>query len=81
MKAWWSGASLETAARAAGLSLAVFEVTSDRELEAAFPAMVQRGAGALLIGSGAFLTARDRALAALSLRHKLPAARHSPQLR
>ena len=37
--------------------------------------MVERKVGALLIGSGPFFTARQRQLAALALRHHLPAAR------
>ena len=48
---------------------------ADRDLEPAFASMVERKAGALLIGTGPFLTARQRQLAALALRHKLPAAR------
>ena len=38
--------------------------------------MVERKAGALLIGAGPFFTARQRQLAALALRHQLPAARN-----
>ena len=35
--------------------------------------MVERKAGALLIGSGPFFTGRQRQLVALALRHQLPA--------
>ena len=38
--------------------------------------MVARGAGALLIGAGAFITSRQERLAALALRHRLPAVRN-----
>jgi len=38
--------------------------------------MVARGAGALLVGVGAFLTSRQERIAALALRHRLPASRN-----
>jgi ABC-type uncharacterized transport system substrate-binding protein len=66
---------LETAAKAVGQQLFVIEATADRDLETAFTSMVERKVGALLIGTGPFLTARQRQLAALALRHRLPAAR------
>jgi putative ABC transport system substrate-binding protein len=66
---------VETAAKAAGQQLYIIEVRSDAELEQAFTAMVERKVGAVLIGAGAFFTARHRTLAALALRHRLPAAR------
>jgi len=66
---------LETSAKAVEQQLFVFEATADRDLEPAFASMVDRKVGALLIGTGSFLTARQRQLAALALRHRLPAAR------
>lgn len=66
---------LEVAAKAAGQQLFIVEVRSDRELEQAVASMAERKVGALLIGAGAFFTARQRSLAALALRHRLPAAR------
>ena len=65
---------LEAAAKAVGQQLFVIEITADRDLEPAFASMVERKAGALLIGTGPFLTARQRQLAALALRHNLPMA-------
>ena len=65
---------LETAAQAVGQRLAIFEVRTDQEVESAFASMIEQKAGALLIGSGAFFTARRQRLAALALRHKLPAS-------
>ncbi len=65
---------LEAAARAVGQHLVVFEVVTDQELEAAFAAMVEQKAGALLVGAGAFFTARIPRLAELALRHKLPSS-------
>ena len=67
---------LEAAAKAVGQQLFVIEITADRDLGPAFASMVERKAGALLIGSGPFLTGRQRQLAALALRHQLPAARN-----
>jgi putative ABC transport system substrate-binding protein len=64
---------IETAAQAIGQRLVVFPVSSDRELEPAFESMAERSAGALLIGVGAFITSRQERLAALALRHRLPA--------
>jgi putative ABC transport system substrate-binding protein len=66
---------IETAAQTVGQQLLVFGVSSDRELEAAFESMVGRGAGALMIGAGAFFSSRQERLAALALRHRLPASR------
>ena len=65
---------LEAAAKAVGQQLFVVETSADRDLEPAFVAMVDRKAGALLIGTGPFLTGRRRQLAALALRHQLPMA-------
>jgi ABC-type uncharacterized transport system substrate-binding protein len=59
-------------ARAVGQQLLVFDVGSDRDIEAAFTAAVQRGVGAMLIGTGAFLTSKRKSLVALAARHALP---------
>jgi putative ABC transport system substrate-binding protein len=66
---------LEAAAKVAGQQLFVVELTADRDIEPAFASMVERKVGALLIGVGGFLTSRQRQMAALALRHSLPAAR------
>jgi putative ABC transport system substrate-binding protein len=64
---------VEAAARALDQQLIVLDVNSEPDLEAAFAASVQRGAGALLVGTGPlFLSNRDR-VAALEARHALPA--------
>ena len=60
------------AARAVGQQVLVFDVGSDRDIEAAFTAAVQRGAGAMLIGTGAFLTSKRNSMGALAARHALP---------
>jgi putative ABC transport system substrate-binding protein len=63
---------LPPAARAMGLRLLALEIDSDREIEPAFVSAVQSGAGALLIGGGAFLNSHREWLVALAARHALP---------
>jgi putative ABC transport system substrate-binding protein len=60
------------AARAIGQQLIVLDVSSERDIETAFATLVQRGAGALLVGSGAFLFSNRDRLVALAGRHALP---------
>jgi putative ABC transport system substrate-binding protein len=56
-----------------GQQLSILEVGSDSEIENAFAALVQRGAGAALIGTGPFLTSHRQQLVALAARSRLPA--------
>jgi putative ABC transport system substrate-binding protein len=49
-------------------------VKSDRDIEAAFATFTQRGAGALLVGSGSLTTSNRKEIAALAARHRLPAS-------
>src|SRR5262245_13780438 len=51
----------------------VLYVSSDREIETAFTMLVQRGAVALLTGSGGFLLSQRERIAALAAQHKIPA--------
>ena len=55
-----------------GQQLIVLDVGSDRDIENAFATLVQRGAGAALIGAGPFLTSHRQRLVALAARSKLP---------
>lgn len=55
-----------------GQQLSILDVGSDREIENAFATLVQRGAGAALIGSGPFLTSHRQQLVALAARSRLP---------
>ena len=64
--------NVQAAARAIGQQLIVLDVSSDRDIETAFATLVQRGAGALLVGSGAFLFSNRDRLVALAARHALP---------
>jgi len=65
---------VQAAARAIGRQLIILDVSSDRDIELAFATFAQRGAGALLIGSGGFLNSSKREqLVALAAGHRLPA--------
>ena len=63
---------VEAAARAIGQQLIVLDISTDRNLEAAFVTIVQRGAGALLVGTGPFFNSHRERLVALAARHALP---------
>ena len=49
---------VQAAAQAIGLQLIIIDVNNDRDIETAIASFVQRGAGALLVGAGAFLTSK-----------------------
>jgi putative ABC transport system substrate-binding protein len=66
--------SVQAAAQGMGLQLIILDVRSDGDVEAAFATLVQRGAGAVLMGPGAFLTSKRVHLVALAARHGLPAS-------
>jgi len=61
------------AARELGRQLLALNAQSVREIDAAFATIVQSRAGALLVGSSIFLNNRRRQLAALAVRHGIPA--------
>jgi putative tryptophan/tyrosine transport system substrate-binding protein len=65
-------ADIVTAAKAMGQQLIVVEIASGAELETVFTTFPQRGVGALLIGSGAFLNSHRERIVALAARHRLP---------
>ena len=65
---------MQAAAQAIGQQLIILDVSSDRDIETAFATFVQRGAGALLVGAGAFLNSHRERLVALAARHALPAS-------
>ena len=64
---------VQTAAQAIGMQLIVADVSSDRDIEPALAALVQRGIGALLVGAGGFMTSHRERIVALATRHALPA--------
>src|SRR4029079_13081372 len=62
------------AAQSIGQQLIVQDVSSEGDVETAFATIVQRGAGALLVGSGNFTNSHREWIIALSARHALPAS-------
>jgi ABC-type uncharacterized transport system substrate-binding protein len=65
---------VQAAAQAIGQQLIIFDVSSDRDIETAFATFVQRGAGALLVGTGGFLNSNRERISAMANRHALPAS-------
>jgi ABC-type uncharacterized transport system substrate-binding protein len=61
------------AARTLGVQLHVLHASTERDIDDAFAAMVQLRTGALVIGSDVFFNSRREQLAALALRHAVPA--------
>jgi putative ABC transport system substrate-binding protein len=64
---------LRAAARTLGLQIHVLHASSEREIDAAFATLVQLRAGALVIGADALFNSRSEQLAALTIRHRMPA--------
>jgi putative ABC transport system substrate-binding protein len=64
---------LQTAARTLGLQVEIVRASAERDFEAAFATLVQMRAGGLVITSDAFFNSQCDRIAALTLRHALPA--------
>jgi putative ABC transport system substrate-binding protein len=64
---------LQSAAVATRQQILVLHASNDGELETAFAALVQRGAGALLVQSDPFFNSRPGRIVALAARHAIPA--------
>ena len=64
---------VQAAALVLGLQLIILDVSSDLDIETAFATFVQRGASALLVGTGAFLFSNRERIVAFAARHSLPA--------
>jgi putative ABC transport system substrate-binding protein len=63
---------VQAAAQAIGQQFMIKDVRSERDIETAFAAFAQRGASALLVGSGPFLNSHAKRIIALAARHALP---------
>ena len=70
---------LQVAARKLGLQLHVLHAGNERDFDGVFVDLVQLRAGALVIGTDAFLTSHSERLAALALRHAMPAIYQYPE--
>ena len=64
---------VQAAAQVVGQQLLTLDVSSERQIEAAFATLVQRGAGALQIGTGPFWLSQRERVVALAARHGIPA--------
>ena len=65
--------ALQAAAGALGLQLHVLHASKEDEFDTVFATLAQLRAGALIIAPDNFFTAQSKQLAALSLRHAVPA--------
>jgi putative tryptophan/tyrosine transport system substrate-binding protein len=64
---------LKATARSLGLQIRVLQASADRDLDPAFATLGQLRPGGLVIGTDLFLSSRIEQLAALALRHSVPA--------
>jgi putative ABC transport system substrate-binding protein len=69
---------LQAAAGSLGLQLHVLHASIERDFDTVFASLVQLRAGGLAIGGDAFLNSQSEQLAALALRHAVPAI-HQPR--
>src|SRR5262249_33441959 len=65
---------LEAAAKTIGRGLQIVKVAKAQDLDAAFAAVAQAGAGALHVGGGPLFTSQRQRLVLLSARHAIPAS-------
>jgi putative tryptophan/tyrosine transport system substrate-binding protein len=64
---------MQAAAKTFGKRLHTLRATTERDIDAAFTELARVGAAALIISPDSFFTGRAAQLAALSLRHRVPA--------
>jgi putative ABC transport system substrate-binding protein len=64
---------VRAAASATGQQIEVLYASTGREIETAFTTLVRRGAGALHVGTGAFMHSQRELIVALAARHRIPA--------
>jgi len=63
----------QLAARTLGLQLRMLHASAERDFDAVFATLVQLRTGGLVIGTDNFITSRSEQLAALTIRHAVPA--------
>jgi putative tryptophan/tyrosine transport system substrate-binding protein len=63
---------LQAAARVLGVRLLVLKASGPNDLDSAFAALMQQGAGALLVSGNPLFTSRNEQLVALAARHAVP---------
>ena len=64
---------VQAAARTLGLELHVLNASSEDDFDAVFAKLIELRAGGLVIGAGAFFASQRTQLAALTVRHAVPA--------
>jgi putative tryptophan/tyrosine transport system substrate-binding protein len=64
---------VQAAAETIKQQLVVLDVSSERDIDTAFATLTGRGAGALLVGSGTFLSSNRERISALAAHHGVPA--------
>jgi len=69
--------SLQAAARALGLQLHVLHASTERDFDSVFETLLQLRAGALVVASDTFFATHAEQLAALAVRHAVPAIHQS----
>ena len=65
---------VSAAARTFGLQLHVLNASNETDFAGVFAKLIQLGAGGLVVGGGPFLVSHEQQLAALTVRHAVPAA-------
>jgi putative ABC transport system substrate-binding protein len=70
---------LAAASRTAGREIIVLKASSNLEIDAAFAALADRGAGAVIIGQDTFFTSQPAQFAALAKRYAMPAISPWPE--
>ena len=66
-------ADVQEAARAKGVQLPILKAGTEGEIDAAFAALVELRAGALVVGADPFFSSRREQLVALASHHAVPA--------
>jgi putative ABC transport system substrate-binding protein len=72
---------LQEAARALGLEIFFVNASTERDIDTAFAAIVQRGVGALLVGNDPYFTGQRDQIVPLAARYALPAFYTKPRFR
>ena len=69
--------NLQAAARALGLQLHVLHASTERDFDAVFATLLKLQAGGLVVASDTFFATHSEQLAALAVRHAVPAIHQS----
>jgi ABC-type uncharacterized transport system substrate-binding protein len=67
---------IDAAARTLGRQILIVRAGNEREIDTAFATIVQAGAAALFVGTGALFNSRRQQIVALAARHALPTSYH-----